>query len=83
MDVFPQDCKAAPQTFRQPKISELSGNERQLILGVLLTLIINRLGHHVSINTEIQPLQGWLQLHAHTLKHLVIGSQRGQESGPH
>lgn len=52
-------------------------------LDVLLTLIINWICHHVSTNTEVQPLQDWLQLHADMLENPVIGCQRGQESGQH
>lgn len=50
---------------------------------VLLTLVINRLCHHVSTHTEVQPLQDRLQLHVHTLENPVIGCQRGQEHCQH
>lgn len=48
-----------------------------------LTLIVDGLWHHVSVNAEVQPLQGRLQLHKHTLKHPVIGSQRSQQGRQH
>lgn len=49
----------------------------------LLTLVVERLGHHVSANAEVQPLQDWLQLHKHALENPVVRRQRGQEHHQH
>lgn len=56
-----------------PQIAQMKGS-----LPLTLTLPLSLLGHHVATNTEVQPLQSWLQPYVDSIPQSVVHSE-----GPH
>lgn len=48
-----------------------------------LTLPLLMLRHHVAMNTEVQPLQSWLQFGVQALTQVMVHSKGPQEEGKH
>lgn len=64
------DLRASPSP---PQIVQVEGS-----FPLTLTLSLSLLGHHVATDTEVQPLQSWLQSYTHSIPQSVVHSK-----GPH